>query len=198
MSCQLPVGSRQPPGNWQPTTGNCLMDQILIILIALTAAAVAWALVSVIAAFTGGEKRKIHQRLSTEHRAETSVRGGHAVLLHAQDQSLPSLLRGFAPAQILQRRINQAFPELRLTKFLTIVVMLAVSVGGIAWLLSATQAVGIIAGAVGGYLPFFVISARRSKRQKTISRQLPEALDFLSRVLRAGQSFSTGLQMMSE
>jgi tight adherence protein B len=31
-----------------------------------------------------------------------------------------------------------------------------------------------------------------------IALQLPEALDFLSRILQAGHSFSTGIQMMSE
>ena len=31
-----------------------------------------------------------------------------------------------------------------------------------------------------------------------LADQLPEALDFLSRILRAGHSLSTGLQMMSE
>jgi tight adherence protein B len=37
-----------------------------------------------------------------------------------------------------------------------------------------------------------------SVRQSSLSNQLPEALDFLSRVLKAGHSLSTGLQMMSE
>src|SRR5204863_8156518 len=39
---------------------------------------------------------------------------------------------------------------------------------------------------------------KRGRRQRAIANQLPEALDFLSRVLQAGHSFSTGVQMMSE
>src|SRR5262249_18364550 len=37
-----------------------------------------------------------------------------------------------------------------------------------------------------------------AKRRKRLSDQLPQALDFLSRVLRAGHSLSTALQMAGE
>jgi tight adherence protein B len=56
----------------------------------------------------------------------------------------------------------------------------------------------ILAGAFAGYVPFFIVSKKRASWQRAVTTQLPEALDFLSRVLRAGQSMSTGLQMMSE
>src|SRR5207237_10089610 len=55
-----------------------------------------------------------------------------------------------------------------------------------------------VAGVVGGYSPFLMLGRKRNKRQQMLSNQLPEALDFLSRVLKAGHSLSTGLQMMSE
>ena len=37
-----------------------------------------------------------------------------------------------------------------------------------------------------------------NRRQRDFLDQLPEALDFLSRILRAGHSLSTGLQMMAD
>jgi tight adherence protein B len=43
-----------------------------------------------------------------------------------------------------------------------------------------------------------MLSQKRGRRQRTLALQLPEALDFLARVLQAGHSFSTGIQMMSE
>jgi len=58
--------------------------------------------------------------------------------------------------------------------------------------------IGVIAGAIAGYVPLFVVNSRRSKRQKLLADQLPEALDFLSRILRAGHSLTTGLQMMGD
>jgi tight adherence protein B len=43
-----------------------------------------------------------------------------------------------------------------------------------------------------------MLMQKRSRRQRSIAMQLPEALEFLARVLQAGHSFSTGIQMMSE
>ena len=54
------------------------------------------------------------------------------------------------------------------------------------------------ASAGAGYLPFFLLSNKRSRRAKALNDQLPEALDFLSRALKAGHSLSTGLQMMAD
>lgn len=174
------------------------MDQLLLILVAGTVAALAWGVVRIMAAATGGQKRKLHQRLSAENRPDTFTRANRPILLHAEEITLTGLLGRFAPLQIMQRRLAQAFPETRLSRFLIIVGAVGGMTGSIAWLLSGSDIAGAVLGAAGAYIPFFVVSSKRARRQKQITQQLPEALDFLSRVLRAGQSFSTGLQMMSE
>ena len=54
-------------------------------------------------------------------------------------------------------------------------------------------------GGVGAYLPFLLADHQAPTRGSGRSRlQLPEALDFLTRILQAGHSLSTGLQMMGE
>jgi tight adherence protein B len=68
----------------------------------------------------------------------------------------------------------------------------------VAWVVSGAAIMAALAGGLLGYLPFFVVAKKRASWQRAVTSQLPEALDFLSRVLRAGQSMSTGLQMMSE
>jgi tight adherence protein B len=92
----------------------------------------------------------------------------------------------------------QAFPETSLAKFLSI----ATAMCGFTFLIvtgvTGSFTVGTVAGAIGGYVPFLALGQRRSKRQRMLADQLPEALDFLSRILRAGHSLSTGLQMMAE
>ena len=40
-------------------------------------------------------------------------------------------------------------------------------------------------------LPFLIVSSKCAKHQKRVEDQLPEALDFLARVLRAGHSLAT-------
>ena len=48
------------------------------------------------------------------------------------------------------------------------------------------------------FAPTLVLNNAVNRRQRNFNDQLPEALDFLSRILRAGHSLSTGLQMMAD
>ena len=173
------------------------MDQLLIILIASAVAAVVWVVAYVLATMSAGRKRKLHQRLSAETRSDSLSQVMRPILLQEQTTGLPRILNQFPPVQALQRRVAQAFPEMPLARFLLIdafLGLISLAIGGL--LGGALPAV--VAGGLAAYLPFMVVSIRRNRRQKRITQQLPEALDFLSRVLRAGQSFSTGLQMMSD
>lgn len=55
----------------------------------------------------------------------------------------------------------------------------------------------VVLGGVGGGLPFFSIEFKRSQRMKAFEEQLPEALDFISRAVRAGHAFSVSLEMLA-
>lgn len=48
----------------------------------------------------------------------------------------------------------------------------------------------------GAALPLLVMKRKRAKRFRKFEEQFPEALDFLSRSLRAGHAFSIGLEML--
>ena len=58
--------------------------------------------------------------------------------------------------------------------------------------------VGAIAGAVLGTLPLLYVQHMRSRRLGKIERQLPDALDLITRALRAGHAFSSALKMAGE
>jgi len=47
-----------------------------------------------------------------------------------------------------------------------------------------------------GGAPFFYVRFKRSKRMAAFEEQLPEALDFLARSMRAGHAFSISLEML--
>ena len=173
------------------------MDQLLIILIASAVAAVVWAVAYVIAGVAAGRKRELHRRLSAETRSDGGSHAMRPLLLQVQTTGLPGFLNQFPPIQAMQRRVAQAFPEMPLARFLLIDAFLGLISLALGGLMSGALS-AIIAGGLAAYLPFLLVSIRRNRRQKRITQQLPEALDFLSRVLRAGQSFSTGLQMMSD
>jgi tight adherence protein B len=61
----------------------------------------------------------------------------------------------------------------------------------------SAQLSAVVLGALGGAIPFLVILRKRSKSIKQFEEQLPEALDFLSRSMRAGHGFSIALEMLA-
>lgn len=67
-----------------------------------------------------------------------------------------------------------------------------------ATLLRQSMGLAAIVGVVLGALPWLYLQYRRRQRLGLMERQLPEALDLISRALRAGHAFSAGLQMAGE
>jgi tight adherence protein B len=53
-----------------------------------------------------------------------------------------------------------------------------------------------VLGAVGASLPYAYASFKRRRRLEEFEEQLPEALDFLARSMRAGHAFSVSLEML--
>jgi tight adherence protein B len=58
------------------------------------------------------------------------------------------------------------------------------------------RALGI--GVVTGLVPLWYVSKKRSKRIAELENQLPDALDFLARSMRAGHAFTISLEMVGE
>jgi tight adherence protein B len=55
-----------------------------------------------------------------------------------------------------------------------------------------------VAGCVLAWLPLFYVKRARSKRLDGMEAQLPDALDFLARSMRAGHAFTISLEMVGE
>ena len=76
-------------------------------------------------------------------------------------------------------------------------------VSGAAMALLVTMAVrapwGLPVGAAVGFgLPFMVLNYKRGKRLRAFEEAFPEALDLISRALKAGHAFATGLKMVAD
>jgi tight adherence protein B len=174
------------------------MDGMLLpMLVATSIALLVFGAAQVTVSLASGERRKLQHRLSSESRGQgSSETARSAILVQQETGSLAGLLSQLSFFDQLNRRLVQAFPEASLVGFLGVVG--AVGMGACLLVLLFTQSLLLagIAAAVGICVPFLVVSQRRLKRQRLLADQLPEALDFLSRVLRSGHSFSTGLQMM--
>jgi tight adherence protein B len=161
-------------------------------LIASAVALGAYALTQL--AFGGrGEKKKLKQRLTAETQIENAF-NTRSVILQAEEHGLAS----WPMFENLNRQLTVAYPAMSLERFLFQAVILGILMALIIGGLSGSVLVTVVALAFGTYIPFFLLTSKRAKRQRLMANQLPEALDFLSRVLRAGHSLSTGLQMMGE
>lgn len=79
---------------------------------------------------------------------------------------------------------------------LTVVAGLVASVA--TWMLLRFWFISLVLGLVGASLPYLYVQRTRAARLKTFEEQFPEAIDLISRALRAGHALTTGLGMVSE
>lgn len=56
---------------------------------------------------------------------------------------------------------------------------------------------GLIGIPIGALIPISVVTFKRNRRLKAFEKTFPEAIDLLGRAVRAGHSFSTGLEMIT-
>jgi tight adherence protein B len=174
------------------------MDTFTIILIAAAVAAIVWAIVYTITAGSNDSHRKLQQRLSSKGRTQSGGGAAHQAMRLLDDGNDLGRLARIPVAQRINQRLAQAYPNLSLRVFAVICLVLGGSGASVAWMVTQAAMIATIVGVGGAYLPVIVVMQKRAAWSRKVTAQIPDALDFLSRVLRAGQSLATGLQMMSE
>jgi len=174
------------------------MELLLPAIIALTVALLIWGVMTVMSDPATREKRRLSQRLSNETRSDPADPVAKSIRRQLDVVGLPSAIALHPLVQALNRRLVQAYPNASIVKFLWIAAGTGIAGCTVFLVVSGSMLGGLAGFAVGAYVPFFVLNSKRAKRQRAMAEQLPEALDFLSRVLKAGHSFSTGLQMMAD
>jgi tight adherence protein B len=143
---------------------------------------------------------RIRARLATPEAASGRPRQGPA-LIEREDQTA-----GRVVARLLERlRLNERLKTLieqaglKWNAARTIHASLALLLAGFAapWYLApASRAAAPAVGALLGALPILVILRKRKARLHRFEEQFPEALEFLSRAMRAGHAFSVSLEMI--
>jgi len=68
----------------------------------------------------------------------------------------------------------------------------------VATFLLADGLVAAVVAAVALFLPWLYVSRKRAKRAAAFEAAFPESLDLLTRALKAGQAFASGIQVISE
>ena len=174
------------------------MEQLFPVIVAASVMTFVMGVWRVVAALTNKEKKKLTERLSNDNRLDPEVASARAIKIQLESGNLPTLLSRSRFFNELNRHLAQTLPGVTLVKFLSISGGLA-AFGALVMLLLTTSLIpAAAAGVIAGYLPFLLLNTKRSRRSRALSAQLPEALDFLSRALKAGHSLSTGIQMMAD
>ncbi|HEV8290343.1 MAG TPA: type II secretion system F family protein, partial [Tepidisphaeraceae bacterium] len=171
---------------------------LVILLIALSASMAVWAIAQAAFTYFSPEKNKIQQRLSNNWRPDITAALNKPVTISLEMKEMPAFLARSAYMQRLYRKLVQAYPEAKLTTFLSLCLGIGLGCFVIVILIMDSFTGGMFAMLCGTYAPIVFLNSKRARRQKHLNNQLPEALDFLARILRAGHSLSTGLQMMGD
>jgi tight adherence protein B len=152
-------------------------------------------------AYRGPEAKKIERRLRAMSAGGSG--GAEASILKqrllSEAPALQRWLLGLPRIGELDKLLQQSGSTWSVTIFA--VMTLIVGVGAFVlvsfvpllhWAFCALTAVAV------GALPLLYILRKRHKRMQQIEQQLPDALDLISRALKAGHAFPSGLQMVSE
>ena len=145
--------------------------------------------------------RRVEQRLREVSSGSAEETENTTVVMRATEGPLPAVERLMAGTQAgsrLARLIEQsgvattpsAVVAMSVTAGLVPILFVLLVVG------SLPIALGV--GLLGVSMPFFWLKYKRSQRIKKFEEQFPEALDLLSRAIRAGHAFQTAMGMVAD
>lgn len=145
------------------------------------------------------EKQKIRSMLRSAE--ETSPVEQRAPLLRPADVEdfFSKLIAHFRFVERLELVLEQSGKHSSASKLLGLCGILALAGLAVGWrfrFLLYPQLTALILALAGGSLPLILVFRRRAKNVAAFEEQFPEALDFLSRSMRAGHGFTIALEML--
>jgi tight adherence protein B len=176
---------------------------ILVVLAFAVGAAI------VVGLYFGGSKvpgmlaqRKLDSRLQELSQDPEPEATASSLLLKVQHvgpmPALDRMIGGTTRGSALGRWIDQSGVKASISGVIVVALCSAAAVGFIGYLVSHASW-GFMAGAAIGFVvPFLVLRVKRAKRLRTFEEQFPEGLDLISRALKAGHAFATGLKMVAD
>jgi tight adherence protein B len=151
-----------------------------------------------------GESAKARKRLLKKLDQIQSVTQGDAYSSILREKYLRRLspwerqLERLPAMESLAAAIEQAGKKYLAYRVVLLSAILGLGAAVFAWAMTRMAIAPVIAGAIGAYLPYMAISRYRAKRMAKIEEQIPDAIDTMSRALRAGHPFNATLRMIAE
>jgi tight adherence protein B len=167
---------------------------VFLLLLSLCVVATMWGAVQLISVMRGDDGNPIERRLGIGD-VNRAIATDSALL---RNNERPAWLEASEMLRRFALRLDLVFPGQTVTQFFIVTLVVAAALATIATLLLSFLPYGLAALVAGAMLPYLRFRMAYNKRRKVLADQLIEALDFLSRVLRAGHSLAGGLQMIGE
>lgn len=149
--------------------------------------------------FKSKQRNQIRSMLRNAEASPAEQRSSTLLRENEESSSFTDLLNRFSLIAKLDLFIEQSGQKTTSTKL--ILLSLFCLVGG--FLLGSRFSVlpsgltGVIAALMAGCFPIIQLLRKRTKNLEEFEKQLPEALDFLSRSMRAGHGFSIAMELLS-
>ena len=143
-------------------------------------------------------ERKVLERLRPRAESTKVLRGVLKQEPKPSSSVVATLLARIGPlTEPVHQLLAQAGSQQTVGAFLGLSAAITITMGGVTTLLVGWKA-GAIAGIFLGAIPYMVMRRLRTKRLRQFEEHFPEAIDLVSRALRAGLALPTGLGMVAD
>ncbi len=171
---------------------------IPIFLVAFASIIVVFALAS--SYFKSKQKQQILSMLRNAEASPAEQRASKLIKENDEPNALSDLLQRFSFAARLDLIILQSGQNTTTSKLILFSVLLAVggTIVGSRFSLLPGGLMALGCAVIGGAFPTLRLLRKRTRNLAEFEKQLPEALDFLSRSMRAGHGFSIAMELLAE
>ena len=145
--------------------------------------------------------RRLAERLRDVGSFPSEGEGGASVVRGSEQGPVPvvdKLIERAGASSSLSKLIEQSGTKMTPGGFALISILAAIAALVVIAAFASTLFAASVGAIVAGLIPYLVLLKRRSSRLKRFEEQFPEALDLLSRALRAGHAFQTAMGMVAE
>ena len=179
--------------------GNALVT--VTVLVFVTVLLVIEGVYLVWRSYKGPDARKIEKRMQAFSAARDRTQQAHLAKerMLSEVPWLQRLLLTLPRAHRLDRFILQAGLEWTVSGFLLACAVLGVfTFVAMGWVARQSFVPALVVAALAATLPMIYLQQARMRRLSRMEKQLPDALDLVTRALRAGHSFASGVQMIGD
>jgi tight adherence protein B len=158
--------------------------------------AVVWVFTSY---FKSKQRNQIRSMLRNAEASPAEQRTGGLLRESEASSGFSDLLKRFSIIERLDLVIEQSGRKTTSSKLivLSLFILAAGLVIGLRISLLPAVVGGALGAVIGGSLPIVILLHKRTKNLEEFEKQLPEALDFLSRSMRAGHGFSIAMELLA-